>query len=333
MALLQFNTNGIYCEKADVYIDPWRPVERALITHGHADHSRYGHRHYMATVQADPVIRYRLGDDISMQTVAYNESIKINGITFSFHPAGHIPGSAQIRVADKKELWVVSGDYKMENDGLSEAFEPVKCDVFITECTFGLPVYQWRPQQEVFSEINDWWRKNSEEGRTSILTAYALGKAQRILTGIDPGIGPIYTHGAVENVNEVIRSQGYTLPETIHVEGSIKKADFKGALVIATPSAIGSSWIRKFRPYSIGMASGWMALRGTRRRRAADRGFVLSDHADWNGLNEAIRLTGASKVITTHGYTNLFSRWLNEQGYEATEAQTEFEGEDGGDVA
>ncbi|MEJ2004848.1 MAG: ligase-associated DNA damage response exonuclease, partial [Cyclobacteriaceae bacterium] len=303
MALLHFNENGIYCEKADVYIDPWRPVKRALITHGHADHSRYGHKHYMATENAAPVIRHRLGNDISLQTVQYGEKVNINGVSFSFHPAGHIPGSAQIRVDDGSEVWVVSGDYKTEDDGLSEAFEPVRCDVFITECTFGLPVYRWRPQREVFREINNWWRKNAAEGKTSILTAYALGKAQRILKGVDTDIGPIYTHGAVENVNEVIRQQGYVLPPTRYVEVKGKKDDFKGALVIAPPSAIGSSWIRKFKPYSVAMASGWMALRGTRRRRAADRGFVLSDHADWDGLNLAVSETGARKVITTHGYT------------------------------
>jgi len=330
MALLQFNENGIYCAEADVYIDPWRPVRKALITHGHADHSRYGHEQYLSTENAAPVIKHRLGAQIALQTVRFGQRTSINGVDFSFHPAGHIPGSAQIRVANKKEVWVVSGDYKLEDDGLSEPFEPVKCDVFITECTFGLPVYRWAPQKEVYEQINSWWKKNAEQGRTSILTAYALGKAQRILSGVDAGIGPVYSHGAVENINEIIREQGYGLPDTRYVEGSQKKNDFKKALVIAPPSAIGSSWIRKFRPYSIGMASGWMALRGTRRRRAADRGFVLSDHADWDGLNKAIRETGASRVITTHGYTNLFSKWLREQGYDSFEAQTEFEGEEGG---
>jgi putative mRNA 3-end processing factor len=327
MSLLTFSDKGIFCEKADVFIDPWKPVRKALITHGHADHSRFGHKHYLSTENAAPVIRHRLGEGISLQTVRYNEPVTINGVSFSFQPAGHIPGSAHIRVEHKGEVWVVSGDYKTENDGFSEAFEPIQCDVFITECTFGLPVYRWKPQKQVFAEINEWWRSNSASGRTSILTAYSLGKAQRILSGVDPSIGPIFTHGAVENINEVIRIQGYNLPDTNYVEK--KRSDYRNALVIAPPSALGSAWIRKFKLYSIGMASGWMALRGTRRRRAADRGFVLSDHADWDGLNLAIRETGAEKVITTHGYTNLFSRWLRDQGYQATEEQTEFEGEDG----
>lgn len=327
MALLEFNENGIYCPEADVYIDPWRPVRNALITHGHADHSRPGHRHYLSTSTAAPVIRHRLGPDIDLETVAYGEARRINGVTFSFHPAGHIPGSAQIRVCRRGETWVVSGDYKRENDGISEPFEPVKCHTFISECTFGLPVYNWPAQEDVFRDIADWWETNRREGRVSIIAAYALGKAQRLLANLPAGIGPVFTHGAVENVNEIFREQGITLPETIRVTSEHKKTDFKGALVIATPSALGSAWIRKFQPYSTAMASGWMALRGTRRRRSADRGFVVSDHADWTGLNQTIRETGAERVFVTHGYTSIFRQWLQDQGYEAHEVTTGFTGE------
>ena len=326
MALLEFTNKGIYCAAADVYIDPWKKVKRALITHGHADHSRWGHSHYLCTRTAKPVIRHRLGP-INVETVEYGESRTINGVKFSFHPAGHILGSAQIRVEHKGEVWVASGDYKIEDDGLAEAFEPVKCHAFITESTFGLPVYKWRPQAEVFADINQWWRDNQAEGKVSVISAYALGKAQRLMQQIDPSIGRIFTHGAVENINEVIRKQGIPLVETTRVHSSLKKKDYAGGLVIAPPSAIGSNWTRKFQPLSVGIASGWMALRGARRRRNADRGFILSDHADWEGLNQAIKDTGAETVIVTHGYTEIFTRYLREQGYNAYGEKTQFEAE------
>ncbi len=326
MRLLEFTDRGIYCPPADVYIDPWRPVGRALITHGHSDHSRYGHRAYLCTREAAPVIRYRLGP-VNIQTVDYGEVTTINGVHFSFHPAGHIIGSAQIRVEYKGEIWVVSGDYKLEDDGLSTPFEPVRCHTFITESTFGLPVYRWKPQSEVFAAINDWWRRNREAGKVSVLGGYALGKAQRLLSGLDTDIGPIYTHGAIENTNEILRKQGLSLPPTIRVTAQVSRRDYPGAMVIATPGALGSAWAKKFKPISEGVASGWMALRGTRRRRSVDRGFVLSDHADWEGLNAAIRATGASRIFVTHGYTEIFTRWLKEQGYDAHIVKTEYEGE------
>lgn len=325
--LLEFTNKGIYCRRADVFIDPWKPVRKALITHGHADHSRYGHKHYLCTESAMPVIRYRLGGDIDVQTVSFGEQVLINGVRFSFHPAGHIVGSAQIRIEYKGEVWVVSGDYKTENDGISEPFEAIHCHTFITESTFGLPIYSWIPQKDLFSEINAWWRTNKELGKTTVLAGYALGKAQRIIQHLDESIGDIYTHGAVENVNEIIRHQGVALKPTIRVTPDMPKEKFQGSIVIATPSAVGSSWMKKFMPYSIGVASGWMRLRGARRRRSVDRGFPLSDHADWKGLNQAIEATGAERVYVTHGYTTTFSKWLSEKGIEAARVETQFEGE------
>ncbi|MBT8409574.1 MAG: ligase-associated DNA damage response exonuclease [Alphaproteobacteria bacterium] len=329
--VLSFRPEGIYCAAGDFFIDPWRPVDRALITHGHADHARPGHARYLATRAAAPVMRHRLGD-IALEETDYGQSHRIGDATVSFHPAGHVPGSAQIRVEVGGEVWVASGDYKTEDDGLSEPFEPIACHAFITECTFGLPVFNWPAQDEVTRQINAWWAGNAAAGRASILGAYALGKAQRILSSIDSDIGPILTHGAVENTNEVLRAQGAPLPRTLRVTPELDIKAHPGALVLATPSALGSAWARRFGPASTGFASGWMALRGVRRRRAADRGFVMSDHADWSGLMQAIGATGAERIFVTHGYTAIFRRWLEEQGYDAQIVETEFEGEslDGG---
>ena len=324
--LLQFTDRGIYCPPADVYIDPWKPVNKALITHGHSDHSRWGHKAYLATETAAPAIKYRLGD-INLSTVKFNQPLKINGVNFSFHPAGHILGSAQIRVEHKGEVWVASGDYKLEDDGLAEAFEPVKCHTFITESTFGLPVYNWKPQEEIFAEINEWWRSNAAAGKVTLITGYSLGKAQRILRGLDTSIGKIYTHGAVENINEVIRAQGVDLPPTTRVTREVPTKDYPGNIVLSPPSAVGSAWAKKFKPLTVGIISGWMALRGTRRRRAVDRGFALSDHVDWKDLNRAIKETGAQKIIVTHGYTNIFANYLRHEGLEAYSTKTEYTGE------
>ena len=325
--VLTFTDRGIFCPAAGVYIDPWKPVDRALITHGHADHARSGMGHYMATESAAPVIRHRLGD-ISLETVAYGTVKRIGDANISFHPAGHVPGSAQVRVEVGGEVWVVSGDYKIEADGVSEPFEPVPCHSFITECTFGLPVFNWDDPAAINAEVNRWWAANAAEGKFSICGAYSLGKAQRILAALDTSIGPILTHGAVENTNAVLRGQGITLPETMLVTPDLDLKTLKGAFVLAPPSALGSAWARRFKPASTAFASGWMALRGVRRRRSADRGFVLSDHADWAGLNHAIAETGAERVFVTHGYTSVFRRWLEEQGYDAAIVSTDYGSEE-----
>ena len=320
---LTFTPNGIYCPAGDFHIDPWRPVPRALITHGHADHARFGHWSYLSTDIAAPVIKHRLGD-ILIETVSYGASIRIGSAKVSFHPAGHVPGSAQIRVEVGGEVWVVSGDYKTEYDGLSDAFEPVKCHSFISECTFGLPTFRWERQSVVFDAINAWWQQNANEGRISILGAYGLGKAQRLLCGLDQSIGPVLTNSAVEGTNHVMRAQGIALPATQQVMQFKDRKVQAGAMIIAPPSALESTWVRGFGDISTAFASGWMGLRGVRRRRATDRGFVISDHADWEGLNSAILETGADNIYVTHGYTDVFSKWLTEKGYNATIVPTQF---------
>ncbi|WP_299862966.1 ligase-associated DNA damage response exonuclease [uncultured Roseobacter sp.] len=324
--VLTFTDRGIYCAAGDFYIDPWRPVDRALITHGHADHARSGHQRYLATNAALPVMRHRLGE-ITAQGVPYGDVVTIGDAQVSFHPAGHVPGSAQIRVAVAGEIWVASGDYKTEADGLSEPFEPQSCHHFITESTFGLPVFRWQPQAQIARELNDWWAACAAVGKTAFLGAYALGKAQRLLTMLNADIGPILTHGAVEATNKVLRAQGIDLPDTVHATAEIDPKAYPGALVLAPPSALGSAWARKFGTQENAFASGWMQLRGVRRRRAGDRGFVISDHADWQGLLDTIRETGAENIYVTHGYTDIFTRYLMENGWNARVVPTEFEGE------
>ena len=323
--LLHFNAKGIYCQQADVYLDPWKPVKKAIITHGHADHSRWGHLQYITHHTNVPIIKHRLGD-IQVAGVNWGETFMVNGVKFSLHPAGHIIGSSQVRVEYKGEVWVFTGDYKLEDDGIATPYEPVKCHSFITECTFGLPAFKWQPQKEVFQEINQWWQENREEGNTSVLFAYSLGKAQRLLKNIYASIGEIYTHAAIENMNDVVRNIA-SLPQTKRITKDTKKEEIKGNLVLAPPSAHGSPWIRKMVPYVTASASGWMTFRGARRRRAIDKGFVLSDHCDWSSLLSAIKATGAEKIICTHGYTDIFSRFLNEQGFDARTEQTQFEEE------
>ena len=323
--ILTFTERGIYCPAGNFYIDPWRPVDRALITHGHADHARFGHQSYLATDIAAPVMRHRLGA-ISIDTIKYGQTQHIGNAKVSFHPAGHVPGSAQIKIDVKGEIWVVSGDYKTEIDGFSEAFEPVECHNFITECTFGLPVFDWQPQAQVMAEINRWWAKNAAEGVTSVIGAYSLGKAQRVLANLDPSIGPILTHSAISKTNEILRGQKILNNDFIPILADLKAKNFPHSLIIAPPSALGSTWLRRFAPVSEALVSGWMRLRGVRRRRNVERGFILSDHADWKGLLHAVRATGAQTIYTNHGYADIFARYLLEQGYDAQPVVTEFTG-------
>ena len=325
--LITLTDRGFYCAAGDFYIDPWLPVARAVITHAHADHARRGSDAYLTTREGERVLRTRMGQDALIRALDYGAKIDINGVDVSLHPAGHILGSAQVRVAHRGEIWVASGDYKAGVDATCTPFEPVRCHTFITEATFGLPIYRWTPQEEVFADINAWWRRNQEHGRASLILGYSLGKAQRLLAGVDPTIGPIFTHGAVERLNYDYRETGVPLPPTRYVAEVERGFDWSQALIVAPPSTHGTPWTRKFGVHSAAFASGWMRIRGARRRRAVDRGFVLSDHVDWPSLTAAIEATGAERVWVTHGYTAVVTRWLTEHGYDAYAVPTRFEGE------
>ena len=332
-SLLSITERGLYCAAGDFYIDPWLPVARAVITHAHGDHARWGSSTYLAAAEGYRVLRTRLGDQASITTLPFGESTLIGSVRVSLHPAGHILGSAQIRVEHRGEVWVASGDYKTEPDPTCTAFEPVRCHTFVTESTFGLPIYRWRAQQQVFAEIREWWRDNAAARRPSVIFAYALGKAQRLLAGLRDDVpGPIYTHGAVERLNRDYRDAGVAIAHTAHASSLPRGHDFGTALIVAPPSAGGSTWLRRFGTYSSAFASGWMRIRGIRRQRGLDRGFVLSDHVDWPSLHEAIEATDASCVWVTHGYREPLVRWLVERGVDARAVSSRWEGELEGEV-
>jgi len=328
MNLISFTDKGLYCSVGDFYIDPWKPVNKAVITHAHSDHAYFGHQYYLSHHYTKPLLQLRLGSN-NYQSIEWGETITMNGVIVSLFPAGHIIGSSQIRLEYEGEVWVVSGDYKTEDDGLSGQFEPVKCNTFITESTFGLPIYKWRPQQEIFETMIKWISSNKEKGKASVLLAYSLGKAQRVLQHIKETTQTIFVHGAIWNTHQALVDAGWKLPPVERITPETPKEILKGAVIIAPPSADASPWMKKFSPYSVGVCSGWMQVRGNIRRRNVDAGFALSDHADWDGLLRSVKATGAERVYVTHGFQAAFSRYLNEEKISlAAEVKTQYGNED-----
>ncbi len=325
--LLVVSDAGLHCPAGGFWIDPWRSVPRAIITHAHADHARSGSDRYLCAAPGKLVMRSRLGGSVPIDTLRYGESTTFNGVKVSLHPAGHVLGSAQVRVEHEGQVWVVSGDYKTAPDPTCASFEPVRCDVFITESTFGLPIYRWPAPDTIAAEINAWWRANQAEGKTSVLLAYALGKAQRLAAMVDPSIGPIHGHGAVMKLVRAYRDSGVRLPPIDAVPARAKRVGQGRALVIAPPSVAGSGWLRVFGEVAVAQASGWMTVRGIRRRRGFGKGFVVSDHADFPGLVAAVEATGAHRVLVTHGSSEAFARFLRGRGLEADVLATRFTGE------
>ena len=326
--LLKNTDRGLYCPPGDFYIDPWQPVPRAVITHAHSDHARIGSDAYLTEQSGYHILRHRLGDEANIETLPYGQTKTINEIKLSLHPAGHVLGSAQIRIEHAGLIAVITGDYKTDSaDKTCAPFEPLQCHLLVSECTFGLPIYRWRPQEDLINDIHNWLQTSQQQRRTAVLQAYSLGKAQRILAALDPSIGPVLVHGAVEAMNTAYLAAGIRLPEVPPADFKSARATRGKALVIAPPGATASPWIRKFGPVSTALASGWMQIRGTRRRKALDRGFALSDHSDWDGLNATIQASGAEEVWLTHGSTGSMTRWLVERGINAKPIATRFEGE------
>lgn len=323
MTLIKFTSKGIYCKQGDFYIDPWRPVKLAVTTHGHADHVKWGNQAYLCHELTKPVLLHRLSPDLNVQTLPYGEEISINGVKLSLHPAGHVIGSAQVRLEYKGEICVVSGDYKVADDGISAAFEPVRCHTFVSESTFGLPIYKWQPQEVIFDQIQSWVTDNHDQHKTSVLVAYSLGKAQRLIRGL-AGNHPIYVHQSIANLNDAFVAAGVELPETIRITADVSKAELQKGIVIVPPALAEGRWIKNLQQAATGVCSGWMQVRASRRWRSADAGFALSDHADWPGLLSAIKATAAEKVFVTHGFTATFSKYLNEIGIAAEEVKTQY---------
>ena len=322
--LVTVTDNGLYCPPGDFHIDPWRPVDTAVITHAHGDHLRQGSKKYWLTEPGAAIARHRLGSDYAPDTLKYGEQMQLGATTISLHPAGHILGSAQLRIEHDGQVWVVSGDYKRQPDPTCAAFEPQTCDVFISEATFALPIYQWQPTTQVVEEIFRWWRVNRDRGIASVLFCYALGKAQRVLAELRAFTDePVYLHGAVGTLTDVYRTEGVEMLPTLSATGD-RKTDYRGALIIAPPSAAGTPWMRRFGDHSSGFCSGWMRVRGNRRWRGYDRGFVLSDHVDWPGLIDTCKETGARKILLTHGYSDALARYLSEQGIDAGALKTAY---------
>lgn len=323
MTLVQFTKKGIYCPQGKFYIDPWYPVDYAIISHGHADHARKGMKHYLCQSDSEAILKQRIGFDIKIESLPYNSEISINGVTVSFHPAGHIIGSAQIRLEYKGYVLVFSGDYKTQADYITIPFEPVKCHTFITESTFGLPIYHWKEEAILQKELQDWVQLNKSNNRTSVFFGYSLGKAQRLMSLLDR-TEEIFVHSAIDRMNTAILESGLSLPKTKLLEKGFKKNDIKGKIVILPPALLGSKLIKSLPNPATAICSGWMQIRGNRRWQSVDAGFTISDHADWNGLIEAVTSTGAEQVFVTHGSQAVFSKYLNELGISSFELRTEY---------
>jgi putative mRNA 3-end processing factor len=325
--LLTVTNRGLYCALGDFHIDPWEPVDFAIITHAHSDHARWGSRTYLCADSGTELLRRRIGPESRIESIPYGQRFTRNEVTISLHPAGHILGSAQVRLEYRGEVWVVTGDYRIDPDPTCSPFELVPCHTLITESTFGLPIYHWDPPEETIAEVLEWWRENQERGWTSILYAYSLGKAQRLLKHLDQDAGPLLAHGAVYGFLPAYQAAGVDLSRVLPATPENAKKHRGKALVVAPPSADGTPWMRKFGDLSTAFASGWMQIRGTRRRKALDRGFAFSDHVDWAGLNRVIKESGAESVWVTHGYSSTVVRWLEAQGKSARVIATRYEGE------
>lgn len=323
MRFIKFTKKGIYCIPGNFYLDPWYPVEYAIISHGHADHARWGNKHYLCQNDSKAILQHRIGQEISIESLGYNEPKNINGVKVSFFPAGHIIGSAQIRLEYKGYVIVFSGDYKTQPDFLTKPFEPVKCHEFITESTFGLPIYKWKDEMELQTELQNWVLQNQQNNRTSVFLGYSLGKAQRILKLLE-NVDDMYVHSAIHNVNNAIISSGIDLPKSTLITSDFKKNDIQNKIVILPPALLGSRMLKRIPNAATAICSGWMHIRGNRRWKGVDAGFAVSDHADWDGLLSAVKATEAEKVYVTHGSQAVFSKYLNEIGIEAHELKTEF---------
>ncbi|MFO0919264.1 MAG: ligase-associated DNA damage response exonuclease [Planctomycetaceae bacterium] len=322
LPLLRVTSAGLYCELGGFHIDPWHPVSRAVVTHAHADHFVVGCKSYLTAAPGRGILQRRLGPPAVIQAVPYGEPVDLAGIKVSLHPAGHMLGSAQVRVEHAGEVWVASGDYKVAPDPTCEPFEPVRCHTFITESTFAHPFFAWQPQEAVFEQIHAWWRQNQANGFSSLLYAYSLGKAQRLLAGLDAEQGPIFAHPAIEELNRHYRDAGVALEGIQPFSPDIPAVDWQRAIVVLPPTERWHPTLAKLASYRTAFASGWMALPDGPRQRRVQTGFPLSDHADHQEILATVRASGAERVFATHGYSEILVDILQSQGLAAAVLRT-----------
>ncbi len=316
--LIAFTRTGLHCPQGGFHIDPSRAVDIALITHAHSDHARPGSKRYLCAQDSAGLVRERLGPSIKLEAIPYGQTIELGATRVSFHSAGHILGSAQVRIEHEGRVWVASGDYKRDFDPSCAPFEVVPCDTFITEATFGLPIYRWRACADEARDIYDWWQTNARQGRTSLLYGYALGKAQRILAELAPlveegeGDHRIFVSDSVESLNHHYREAGIRLAACELLGRDTHGVNARGSLIIAPPGLAGSGLMSRIgSDFETGFASGWMRVGRTRQGRRYDRSFVISDHADWPSLLRTVRETGARQVFVMHGENDTLARYLS----------------------
>jgi len=326
--MLQETANGLYCPAGDFYVDPWGAVPRAVITHAHGDHARAGSASYLCADTCAPLLKRRFGADVAVEARRYGDVVNIGSTRVSFHPAGHILGSSQVRIEGPDGVWVISGDYKRAADPTCPPFEPVRCDTFVTESTFGLPIFHWDPAAGVVAQLVNWWNDNRAAGRASVVFCYTLGKAQRILAELARLTDRrVLVHGAMLPMIDVYRQAGVNMLDTSALIERPRGSSAAGELILAPLLARGTPWMRRLGDFSDAFASGTMRVRGAQRQRNVDRGLVLSDHADWPALLETVRDVGATRVLVTHGHSEAFARYLASEGIESGVIRTAWEGE------
>jgi len=315
--LLAWTSKGLYCAAGDFYIDPHRAVERAVTTHAHSDHARRGSKLYFTEKSGVGLLKSRLGQDIQVRGIPYGDAFSIGDVKLSFHSAGHILGSAQVRVEHEGEVWVASGDYKRDPDPSCEPFEVVKCNTYVTEATFGTPKYQWDKSSKHGEDIHRWWINNSQARMNSLLFGYSLGKAQRILAELAPfAEKPVIIHDSISALTECYRAEGRKLATTIALADLAPDHKLDGELILAPPSLLRTEWLERLGTFQTAFASGWMQGGYGAHGRQYDHGFVMSDHADWNDIHQTIEQSGASRVFVQHRSGALI-RSLRKKGLDA----------------
>ena len=308
--LVKKDIQGTFCQTGNFWIDPAKPVKRALITHAHFDHISFGCEEYICSPETVSLLKERIGNNIKVKSYGYDEIFKINGIKISFHPSGHILGSSQIKLEGGNEKWLITGDFKRQRDDTCLNYQEVKTDFLICESTFALPIFNWASTNKIVDEIVDW--VNESPNLTSILFCYSLGKAQRILNELkNKKIKKIYAHRSIKKINDIYIKQGIKLEDIAKIDKEIATKDYKGSLLLMPPSQNKANLLNRFGDYQTAFASGWMIIRALKNRSGYDKGFAISDHADWNGLIKTIKSSKAEKVFLDHGNGESLAKYLS----------------------